>query len=279
MKAALNIFARTLLAYGALVAGLYCLWLIFARLSTMDPRAVGWAPKASEGHLAPLVVIDPGHGGHDRGATAHDLIEKHAALDIAKRLKSRLESAGIQVRMTREDDKFLALEERARIANDLQAAAFISLHLNTSTANDAPANGIETFFTCSKSLGTVKLIRAQSNIPSNVGIRDNRGRNLAEVIQRVVCSRTGAENRGVKERDYTVIHRTACPSVLVECGFMTDAAEAARLKRDEYRNRLAAGIADGIRAFLCAQSLKPDRGLELSPPQAQLAGTDLVAGP
>lgn len=278
MKAVLNILVRTLLAYGALAAGLYSLWLIFARLSTVDPKGLGWAPSSSEGR-APLVVIDPGHGGHDRGAAAHDLVEKQAALDIARRVKARLENAGVQVRMTREDDKFLALEERARVANDLQAAAFVSLHLNTSAGNDAPADGIETFFTCSKSLGTVKLIRAQSNIPPNVGVRDNRGRNLAEVIQRIVCSRTGAENRGVKERDYTVIHRTACPSVLVECGFMTDAVEAARLKRDDYRDRLAAGIADGVRAFLCAQSLKPDRGLELSPPKTQPASMDLVAGP
>lgn len=279
MKAALAILTRTVLAYGALAAGVYSLWLIFDRLSTADPQAIGWEPRWTEGTAQPLVVIDAGHGGHDRGATAHDVIEKETALDIARRVRAKLEAAGMKVRMTREADQFIALEERAQFANDLRAAAFVSLHLNTSVGDDAGAHGIETYFTSDKSLGTIGLIRARAGIPQNVGVRDQRGKKLADVIQRIVCKRTGAENRGIKERNYTVIHCTACPSVLVECGFMTDAAEAARLKRADYRERLALGVADGVRAFLCAQSLKPDRGLELSPSKTATPSIDLVAGP
>ena len=216
----------------------------------------------------PLVVVDAGHGGHDGGAVAHQLIEKKTALDIAHRLKTHLEKQGLRVLMTRDKDVFIPLEKRAQVANDTNAAVFVSVHLNTAVEDAASIHGLETYFSETKGLQAIKLIKDRLQIPSPVKVEDHRGKELAESIQRIACRRTEAENRGTKERGLTVIHGTACPSVLVECGFLTHKKEAGRLSESEYKDRLATGIADGVVAFLRAQSLRPLRGLVLTEPKS-----------
>ena len=105
-------------------------------------------------------------------------------------------------------------------------------------------------------------------MPSNVTLRDLRGKQLAEVIQRITCQRVSAEDRGAKERSLTVVQTTTCPSVLVECGFMTHKKEATQLKEESYRDRLASGVAEGVCVFLKAQELQPKRGLQLTEPKS-----------
>lgn len=137
----------------------------------------------------------------------------------------------------------------------------MSLHLNTAGSAGPEARGVETYFSSNKALPAVRLLQASLGASTAAGLRDHRGEKLAQLIQHRVCKTTGAIDRGIKERSYTVVFRTACPSVLVECGFMTNAEEAARLKREDYRDQLVDGIAQGVRVFLEAQELHPNRGL------------------
>jgi N-acetylmuramoyl-L-alanine amidase len=275
VKRTLFLTFRLLGAYGALAAAVWLLALSFSRIQAPDHGEVRWNSAGGD-PAVPLVVIDAGHGGTDRGAAANRLIEKEATLDIARRLQRKLEATGVRVKMTRQDDRFLSLDERVQIANEGGASAFISVHLNTSGDNTTDARGIETYFCGSKSLSAVRQIRESLNIAEASGLQDLRGKKLAEVIQRTTCARTQAANRGVKSKNYTVIYSTACPSVLVECGFMTDAAEAATLRREDYREKLAGGLSEGVCAFLLAQSMKPKRGIILETPKPGAQATTLA---
>ena len=202
--------------------------------------------------VAPLVVVDAGHGGHDGGAVSHGVIEKNLSLDIATRLKRELEAAGIRVVMTRHDDTYLTLDERAAFTARCKADAFVSVHLNTD-GEGSDAEGIETYFAASKPLSARQL--AAEDEPAKDGAAA-KSADFAGMVQRLVCSTTKAGNRGTKARDYAVVARAVCPAVLVECGFITSASESVRLKQAVYRDRLADGIARGVVLFLQTRQVK-----------------------
>ncbi|WP_078815460.1 N-acetylmuramoyl-L-alanine amidase family protein [Prosthecobacter debontii] len=223
---------------------------------------------------APLIVVDAGHGGHDGGAVAGGALEKELALKLALDLRGQLLAHGMRVKMTRESDVFLPLEGRAAIANDLQADAFISLHLNTSANPDV--SGIETYFTEHKTLAAQRALQARWKLTSSA-VKDLRGRWLAASIQQQLCTLTQAVDRGIKERNYAVVTRTQVPAVLVECGFLTHPDEAAKLKQADYQKQLIQGISTGLRHFLQARQNQPGKGIEaLSDPA--LAATQEEAG-
>lgn len=206
------------------------------------------SPTSPRWHTDPLVIIDAGHGGHDGGAVANDIIEKEMALDLAKRVQRDLAASGVRVVMTRSADVFLPLEERAAFAAKHGAAAFISVHLNTD-GEGGSAEGIETYFAAQKPLSSRQMETAsKAEAP--------QGEELAAIVQRAVCMKTKAENRGTKARSYAVVSQAACPAVLVECGFITSTAESARLKRESYRDQVAGGIAQGVALFLQTQPLQ-----------------------
>lgn len=206
-------------------------------------------PWAEEGPKIPLVLVDAGHGGHDGGAVANGSIEKNLTLEIAKRVREQLEASGLRVAMVRENDEFLSLEDRAALTQKLQASAFVSIHINTEGAGTT-AEGVETYFAGKPSLVTV---RQTGGKVSETGSSEA----FAGMVQRSVCAETKAENRGAKNRDYVVIARSVCPAVLVECGFLTHAAEARRLKDAGHQEKLARGIATGVKAFLQSRPAKP----------------------
>ncbi len=193
----------------------------------------------------PLVIVDAGHGGHDGGAVSHGVVEKNMSLDIATRLKKELEASGLRVVMTRNEDRFLSLDERAEMAGRNGAAAFVSVHLNTD-GEGSEAQGIETYFAETKTLSA----RLREGAGGGSEADEGDGAEFAKVVQHLVCSATQAENRGVKARDYAVVARAACPAVLVECGFITSTKEVVRLKEAGYRDKIASGIARGVVLFL-----------------------------
>jgi N-acetylmuramoyl-L-alanine amidase len=168
------------------------------------------------------VVIDPGHGGHDRGGTPGiRYAEKTYALDVSKRLASRLRDAGFRTVMTRTRDRFVSLGERCAIANRQRNAIFVSVHFNAAPRRGA--DGVETYYYGRASYG------------------------LAACIHTRVVSAAGTENRGVRRRSFYVLRHTRCPAVLVEGGFLTNPAEGARIARSaSHRQRLADAIARGI---------------------------------
>jgi N-acetylmuramoyl-L-alanine amidase len=220
--------------------------------------------EAWETGKVPLVILDAGHGGHDGGAVAGGTLEKKLALELALQLRERLIGHGVRVRMTRSEDVFLPLEKRAEIANASDAAVFVSLHLNTSSSNSV--SGIETYYTERKTLSAQRALQAKWALES-AAVRDQRGRWLAQSLQSLACQETGAINRGIKERNYAVVGQALMPAVLIECGFLTNAAEAERLQTQVYQDKLIGGIAQGVMMFLKAH------------PQDSIRGLRILAGP
>lgn len=192
-----------------------------------------------------MVIVDAGHGGHDGGAVANGIIEKDLNLDLARRLKRELEAAGLRVHTTRDADTFLPLEDRAAMAEKHSAAAFVSVHFNTD-GEGSDADGIETYFATFSPLAARRLASKPANSAG-----------FASVVQRMVCASTQATDRGTKARSYAVVAQAACPAVLVECGFITSKSESAKLKREAYRDQIAAGIAQGVAVFLQGQATSP----------------------
>lgn len=243
-----------MLSYLSLAAGFMCLGWLSERLEAVPSVHLGPWDLIE----APLVIVDAGHGGHDGGAVAGGAVEKDLALTLAQQLRDCLIAEGLRVKMTRDGDTFLPLEERAAVANEAQANAFVSIHLNTSSAPEV--SGIETYYTERKSLSAQRALQARWQLTAS-SVKDQRGRWLAETLQRHVCQTTQAENRGVKERNYAVVTHTQIPAVLVECGFLTHPGEAARLKSSDYQKQLVQGLTQGIREFVQARKDHPNRGV------------------
>jgi N-acetylmuramoyl-L-alanine amidase len=170
---------------------------------------------------SPTIVVDAGHGGFDRGGVPGQRVgEKQLTLDVAQRLRNVLQARGYRVVMTRDSDVFVPLGERVAIANSYRNATFVSVHFNS--APRGSANGIETYYYRGDSAG------------------------LAANIHRHVVAGAPSENRGIRRRGYFVLRRTAIPSVLVECGFLTNPTEASYALNANYRQKLAEEIARGI---------------------------------
>ena len=207
---------------------------IRAALRRAPPPAETASPLPSPAPAAPprpaalgLVVIDPGHGGQDPGATSiYGDQEKHIVLDVALAAAERLAQSGVNVRMTREDDRFVELEARADMANRCRADLFVSIH-----ADSARNRGAEGFTVYVPRLATRSSTLAADSIAYRLKV-------------------AGVASRGRKEANYRVLVRTVCPAVLVELGYLSNGREAARLASASYRQLVAEAIANGIVDYL-----------------------------
>jgi len=199
-------------------------------------------------HGGPAIVIDAGHGGRDPGKPAGDLLEKTWTLRVSLALAEELRARGWPVVLTRTDDTTLALTERSDFANREPRRAFVSLHFNS---GGAEASGLEVYFAWPKLPETMARLDTALAAPVNMNVLDERGRLLAESLQAAATAATGSRSRGVKnDPGLVVLNRTLCPAVLVECGFLTNAAEARNIQSDEWRRKLVTGLADGLEAWL-----------------------------
>jgi N-acetylmuramoyl-L-alanine amidase len=170
---------------------------------------------------ARTIVIDAGHGGHDRGGIPRQrLSEKIYTLDVARRLQQQLEAAGFRTVMTRAGDYFVGLGQRCAIANRQRNAVFISVHFNSGRREGA--NGIETYYYSRSSASYAAAVHAQ------------------------VLRAAGTENRGIRRRGFYVLRYTRIPAVLAECGFLTNGAEGRRVTTAAHRQRLAEALARAI---------------------------------
>jgi N-acetylmuramoyl-L-alanine amidase len=173
-----------------------------------------------------LVVVDAGHGGRDPGAiSAGGLYEKHINLAVALKVADLLEQAGVGVVMTREQDRYIELEERADIANRRKADLFVSIH-----ADSAPNRSVQGF--------TIYVARAASADAQRVA---------AGIKQAMAAA--GCDSRGIRDADYKVLVLTNCPAVLIELGYLTNTQDTARLRDPAWQNRLAQAIATGILSY------------------------------
>lgn len=198
-----------------------------------------------------VVVLDPGHGGSDEGArSAAGQTEKELCLDLALRTRRLLTAAGHTVFLTRHDDRFLSLEERPRRAEAWNADVFVSIHANASS--NLSASGIETFVLSLP--GEVSTNHAGQAPPSQLAHPGNAfdaaNMSLGFSLQRAMLAATGAEDRGVRRARFSVLRDAPAPSALVEVGFLSNPAEAARLADPAHRERLAQSIARGIDQYL-----------------------------
>ncbi len=219
------------------------------------------------------VVLDPGHGGHDGGTRGPGgLLEKDLVLDVAKRLGELIETRlSSEVVFTRDDDSFVPLEERTRIANRHRADLFLSIHANSSPARSA--SGIETYylnFTESKSALEVAARENASSERSIYELRDllqkialkdklEESREFASHVQTslsTLAARTNASSRdrGVKKAPFVVLIGASMPSVLAEVGFVSNPHDENLMKRAEYRQKIAEALYKGIAQYAAGLS-------------------------
>lgn len=176
-----------------------------------------------------LIVLDPGHGGEDEGCARDGVEEKEINLRIALEIQKKLLEKGYQVKLTRNEDIELTLEERVKAANETGADLYISIHQNAS--EEANADGIEVWYSS-----------------QNQGEESER---LSRVIQKYAIQNTGAASREIVENEELyVIRECTMPSCLIETGFLSNQAEHGKLASPEYQKQLGDGIAAGIDAYL-----------------------------
>jgi N-acetylmuramoyl-L-alanine amidase len=214
----------------------HALWLtVVLALAPVIGVTAATAPRAEAVRSNTVVVIDAGHGGFDRGGIPGQRVpESIMTLDVALRLRSILQASGYRVVMTRSTDVFVPLGTRVAIANAYRNGIFVCIHFNSATRRGA--NGIETYFYSSQSLP------------------------LASSIHYYVAGGAASPNRGVRRRGFYVLRKTTIPSVLVECGFLTNPTEAQTVQNSGYRQRLAEEIARGVRSRGSVANLRVTTG-------------------
>ena len=202
-----------------------------------------------KGYGTAVVVLDPGHGGNDPGATSpRGLVEPRIALDLAKRVRAKLIAEGFRVYLTRDVDRFIELDTRPRLAAVRQADLFISIHLNA--ANNRESRGIETYVLTSASYPSTSGVNGENNPKNNIchpaNARDAQNNFFGYCLQKNICTAAKAEDRGLRHARFVVIKEAPCVAALVECGFLSNAGEERKLMTDEHRDALATGLAKGI---------------------------------
>jgi N-acetylmuramoyl-L-alanine amidase len=214
------------------------------------------------------VIIDPGHGGIDSGASsATGVLEKDLALDLAHRVRQALVARGVDVVLTRTTDVTLSLKERAATANSARGDIFVSIHLNA--FEPASARGVETYYLGPGEGPEHDLVAAAENQHSGYALADMRAlleniyadarrdesRQLAHAVQRGLVRRLraadpGLIDRGVKTAPFIVLVATEMPAILAEVSCLSNAEEAARLETPAHRQLIAEALASGIQAFI-----------------------------
>jgi N-acetylmuramoyl-L-alanine amidase len=214
------------------------------------------------------VVIDAGHGGHDTGAIGRrGTREKDVTLSIARRVSELLADRGLEVILTRDEDSFVSLEDRARIANEAKGDLFISIHCNA--ASDRRIRGVETFTLNVASDRYSIRLAARENAQSEKSLSDlqfiladlatrahtEESERLAERVQKsVVASLSreypGIEDHGTKQALFYVLLGAKMPAILVETSFLSHLEEEKRLASRAYQSDLAEAIASGVQGFL-----------------------------
>lgn len=234
-----------------------------------QPTKEGYSMARQLGLGIQKIVIDPGHGGKDPGTIGKSgTMEKVIVLDICKRLKDLLDkSENLEVILTRETDIYVPVENRTVIANQKQADLFISVHANANPSKKR--SGIETFYlnfsqdpsvietaalenaTSTKNLSEMRSILEKiaknSKILESKELADNIQKNLVEALHKQY---EDVKDLGYKGGPFWVLIGVDTPSVLVEVSYLSNAKEETRLKDPKYRQNIAQGIYEGVKAYI-----------------------------
>lgn len=221
------------------------------RLSLVDPvlkPAVHLVGRGSR-----VVVVDPGHGGEDDGTRGPPgVLEKDLALAVSRLLVSQLAAVDTVVLLTRESDTTVSLEERTRFAAAKDAHLLLSVHFNSAPNPDAA--GVETYLL---PRAGQRSTSDQGTGPADAGEyagnrHDGANAFLAYSVHRRLVNTLRAPDRGVRRARFAVLREAPCPAVLIECGFLSNAAEEARIRSPYYQQAIAGAIAAGTRDYLSA---------------------------
>ena len=224
-----------------------------------------------------MVVIDPGHGGYDSGTAAGaPLLEKDIALQIGLRLQGELEHRGVRAILTRTGDYFVTLADRTAFANKASADLFISIHLNSSP--DAATTGIETYYLNNTTDRAAIRLAAMENASGGAystaaggdlnyilsDMRQQYKANESVALASMIEAETAADLNaslgvrvnalGAMRGPFYVLVGAQMPAVLVECGFLSNRDEAARLASVPYQQMLAQGIAEAAVHYFNAEA-------------------------
>ncbi len=215
------------------------------------------------------IVIDAGHGGKDPGAVGYrGTKEKDIALDVAKRLEKKLsKNMKVKIVMTRDEDIFLRLSERTKIANENNGSLFISIHTNA--AEDRRASGFETFLIGQNKNEAAVRVAAREN--AVLELEGSTGKKLtdedlikatiaqsafaskselfASLVQKEIKKRVQSKDRGVKQAGFYVLMGASMPNVLVELGFISNPSEEKKLRSSQYRDQLATAIYRAVEQY------------------------------
>lgn len=227
-------------------------------------------PTISPVHQKKRIVIDPGHGGKDPGAVRGNYREKIWNLSVALDLAKLLQKAGFDVKITREDDTFVALSKRSKISNDFKADLFVSVHTNSSKTSTA--KGFQVYFRSEKATDkeaddvaafeneAMKYEEVHYNfvdallqsMATNEYI--NESSKLAGYIRNSVYKQPGigipvSQNSSVRQANFYVLKGVQSPAVLVEMGYISNSSDRARLANKNVRAKMAQGIFDGIYSY------------------------------
>jgi N-acetylmuramoyl-L-alanine amidase len=221
------------------------------------------------------IVIDPGHGGHDPGASGRGVTEAELVLDVALKLEQRLlKIPGIEVVLTRRTNVYVPLDERTAIANRAEADLFLSIHANAS--RNERARGVETYFLNFASSSEAAAVAARENSASGGSMNSlpdivkaialnnkvDESRDFATYVQRAMTDKLRSHNKdlrdlGVKQAPFVVLIGAAMPSVLAEISFVTNRNEAQLLRGSAYRQRIADALLEGIARYQRALKKAP----------------------
>jgi N-acetylmuramoyl-L-alanine amidase len=219
-------------------------------LARTEPRT---AKSSAASKPFAVVVLDPGHGGQDSGAMCGGVLEKDLTFDVARRIDRLLNSEGIATLMTRVGDTYVSLADRAAFANRVRKCILVSIHFNED--NQPVASGVETYYAAHQiTAGSLLaswlpfLWRPLSDSPNP------ESQNLAALVQEALVARTRSIDRGTQARQFFVITNVTSPAILIEGGFLTNKEDISKLASEDYRNQVAAAVADGILRYRDAAS-------------------------
>jgi N-acetylmuramoyl-L-alanine amidase len=218
------------------------------------------------------IVIDAGHGGKDPGAlSATGVMEKTITLSIALKLAQKLRDKSFEVIMTRDDDTFIPLRDRTRIANRARADLFVSIHVNAN--DDKSYEGVETYIlSLSADASSTRVAQRENDAGASASgdlqfiIQDmavngkiNESSLFASKVQRAIATvlkETDCKYRdsGVHQAYFHVLVGALMPSILIETGFITNLADVRLLQDKDFQDRMVDGIVSGINAYHTAAS-------------------------
>ncbi|MDQ6911570.1 MAG: N-acetylmuramoyl-L-alanine amidase [Verrucomicrobiota bacterium] len=207
------------------------------------------------------VVLDPGHGGMDNGASGTWGAEKTFTLAVALAARTELQKAGFKVEMTRTTDQAITLEERVEFANKFPHAVFISIHFNSASGG----TGVESYRLAPEGVASnvsngEHHLAATDSQPDEGNAQDAQNIALTAAVHAAVLSRTASFDRGIRHARFKVLRHIRVPALLLEAGFVNDPTEGQKIATQQYQQSLGAAIAQGVQSYDLAVNYRANGG-------------------